>query len=397
MPHYFHDKLPLLDVPYSLWGNLLNYLGMLRYITNEELEQALQEFGMLEGRDIKEILSEVDSDNVSLHFQLDIFSLPAFTSAARNHYGSNVSLFRMDESTMMSSWQWWEKETPKFRRRRGATLSYDKSNSHSEQMTDDAHYFSSAHSGVERLRKTMNVKMIGVTDRRLCTDMCLNHGIRDKVCIVRWVKGWLKKKKEIRVGRFGWWKVESALYKFSFVTLCFSFPRHCKTVHNVVVSAMFLSSSISFLSCHITWPFIYTFKLYETTRTPLICRVLGDVCSCSSISSSPPGRGSGWSVESGILSVLGDQGALDITHSLGQIINFQKECKCDIHKFVMIGYSLPAVLLYTLNSDRATSIVNDTIGLSQPSPISPMCKQLIEECLRPTFLCFSRHGMGFGP
>ncbi|KAK4789007.1 hypothetical protein SAY86_020326 [Trapa natans] len=33
------------------------------YITNEELEQALREFGMLEGRDIKEILSEVDSDN----------------------------------------------------------------------------------------------------------------------------------------------------------------------------------------------------------------------------------------------------------------------------------------------------------------------------------------------
>ncbi|OWM69134.1 hypothetical protein CDL15_Pgr025321 [Punica granatum] len=33
------------------------------YITNEELEQALREFGMLEGRDIKEILSEVDADN----------------------------------------------------------------------------------------------------------------------------------------------------------------------------------------------------------------------------------------------------------------------------------------------------------------------------------------------
>ncbi|KAK4780670.1 hypothetical protein SAY87_016776 [Trapa incisa] len=33
------------------------------YITNEELEQALGEFGMLEGRDIKEILTEVDSDH----------------------------------------------------------------------------------------------------------------------------------------------------------------------------------------------------------------------------------------------------------------------------------------------------------------------------------------------
>ncbi|XP_021772196.1 calcium-dependent protein kinase 17-like [Chenopodium quinoa] len=33
------------------------------YITMEELEQALQEFGMHDGRDIKEIVSEVDSDN----------------------------------------------------------------------------------------------------------------------------------------------------------------------------------------------------------------------------------------------------------------------------------------------------------------------------------------------
>lgn len=31
----------------------------------EELEQALQEFGMHDGRDIKEIVSEVDGDNVS--------------------------------------------------------------------------------------------------------------------------------------------------------------------------------------------------------------------------------------------------------------------------------------------------------------------------------------------
>ena len=44
-----------------------------RYITTEELEQALREYGMHDGRDIKEILSEVDSDNVSniypFHFQ----------------------------------------------------------------------------------------------------------------------------------------------------------------------------------------------------------------------------------------------------------------------------------------------------------------------------------------
>ncbi|KAF3539588.1 hypothetical protein F2Q69_00019035 [Brassica cretica] len=33
------------------------------YITMEELEQALREFGMNDGRDIKEIISEVDGDN----------------------------------------------------------------------------------------------------------------------------------------------------------------------------------------------------------------------------------------------------------------------------------------------------------------------------------------------
>lgn len=36
-----------------------------RYITLEELEQALREFGMDNGKDIREIISEVDADNVS--------------------------------------------------------------------------------------------------------------------------------------------------------------------------------------------------------------------------------------------------------------------------------------------------------------------------------------------
>jgi calcium-dependent protein kinase len=35
------------------------------YITMEELEQALREKGLLDGRDIKEIVAEVDADNVS--------------------------------------------------------------------------------------------------------------------------------------------------------------------------------------------------------------------------------------------------------------------------------------------------------------------------------------------
>lgn len=43
----------------------LTIMFILRYITTEELEQALHEFGMHDGRDIKEIISEVDADNVS--------------------------------------------------------------------------------------------------------------------------------------------------------------------------------------------------------------------------------------------------------------------------------------------------------------------------------------------
>lgn len=38
---------------------------LIRYITTEELEQALREYGMHDGRDIQEIIAEVDADNVS--------------------------------------------------------------------------------------------------------------------------------------------------------------------------------------------------------------------------------------------------------------------------------------------------------------------------------------------
>ncbi|KAL2936384.1 Calcium-dependent protein kinase 17 [Bienertia sinuspersici] len=44
-------------------GTKLSEYEVKQYITMEELEQALQEFGMHDGRDIKEIVSEVDSDN----------------------------------------------------------------------------------------------------------------------------------------------------------------------------------------------------------------------------------------------------------------------------------------------------------------------------------------------
>lgn len=36
-----------------------------RYITTEELEQVLREYGMQDGKDIMEIISEVDADDVS--------------------------------------------------------------------------------------------------------------------------------------------------------------------------------------------------------------------------------------------------------------------------------------------------------------------------------------------
>lgn len=63
------------SILYHVHRDVLNYLVSFRYITSEELEQALREFGMLEGRDIKEILSEVDSDNVRLLSQFDPFPL----------------------------------------------------------------------------------------------------------------------------------------------------------------------------------------------------------------------------------------------------------------------------------------------------------------------------------
>lgn len=44
----------------------------------EELEQALREFGMNDGKDIKEIISEVDSDNVSQKEHLNMHTLYAY-------------------------------------------------------------------------------------------------------------------------------------------------------------------------------------------------------------------------------------------------------------------------------------------------------------------------------
>lgn len=38
-----------------------------RYITRDELESAMKEYGMGDEASIKEIISEVDTDNVSVH------------------------------------------------------------------------------------------------------------------------------------------------------------------------------------------------------------------------------------------------------------------------------------------------------------------------------------------
>lgn len=46
----------------------------------EELEQALQEFGMHDGRDIKEIVSEVDGDNVSYIIEATLIIVIAETN-----------------------------------------------------------------------------------------------------------------------------------------------------------------------------------------------------------------------------------------------------------------------------------------------------------------------------
>lgn len=67
-------------------------LSVPRYITMEELEQALREFGMNDGRDIKEIISEVDGDNVrksspfKCNKQLTILLSPTYFLMIKNGF-----------------------------------------------------------------------------------------------------------------------------------------------------------------------------------------------------------------------------------------------------------------------------------------------------------------------
>lgn len=48
------------------------------YITTEELEQALRDYGMQDGKDLSEIIMEVDNDNVSAHI-LFLIPTPIYT------------------------------------------------------------------------------------------------------------------------------------------------------------------------------------------------------------------------------------------------------------------------------------------------------------------------------
>lgn len=57
-------------VPFPVSLLYAAYILVFRYITREELEQALRDFGMNDERNIKEIISEVDSDNVSKKHKL---------------------------------------------------------------------------------------------------------------------------------------------------------------------------------------------------------------------------------------------------------------------------------------------------------------------------------------
>ena len=71
MSRYVHVCDENYLVNYLVLGFIIFYLIFVpcRFITTEELDQALREYNMHDGRDIKEILQEVDGDNVSvIHF-----------------------------------------------------------------------------------------------------------------------------------------------------------------------------------------------------------------------------------------------------------------------------------------------------------------------------------------
>lgn len=76
-----------------------------RFITVDELEIAMKDYGMGDDDTIKEIISEVDTDNVSRTLWSINFVSSIITSVLTPTF-----VLRMEESTMMSSVQWWEAE-----------------------------------------------------------------------------------------------------------------------------------------------------------------------------------------------------------------------------------------------------------------------------------------------
>lgn len=76
-----------------------------RFITMDELEIAMKDYGMGDDDTIKEIISEVDTDNVSRTLWSINFVCSIITSVLTPTF-----VLRMEESTMMNSVQWWEAE-----------------------------------------------------------------------------------------------------------------------------------------------------------------------------------------------------------------------------------------------------------------------------------------------
>lgn len=72
-----------------------------RYISKEEMEQAIREYGMNDGRDIKEIISEIDTDNVSNQTKIKDSKLLKVAISLRKLVTLSF-VCRMVVSTMMS-------------------------------------------------------------------------------------------------------------------------------------------------------------------------------------------------------------------------------------------------------------------------------------------------------
>ena len=80
-------------------GSIMHDLIDFSYITRDELETAMKEYGIGDEGSIREIISEVDTDNVS-YLSMDMF---CFVCGGHETYG--VALDRMEGSTTRSSVQ----------------------------------------------------------------------------------------------------------------------------------------------------------------------------------------------------------------------------------------------------------------------------------------------------